>query len=414
MAVEKFRYVLLCRHARHDQGRLIPVKDDDGLWRFPSESVASVLAEELVIGRDGLRLAKVVYAPTPEASRTANLLLRGLEGHKRVADDNTPAQPDSAHRGGTVTIAAPTWLPGHDQDERTELVVPYEPWYELLPSRLDQTNSGAARRIDELIEQLGNGNAVLVVGHQPQMGWLSSYLSRRRWPSWGSGAVPIAASEIACLRLQGTKKGWRGPLCWQLVPDDSKNLDAVADKVKGKMESAKLLSAVITLALTALLGVLLDTTRWADLASPMATLAGWSYNGQAAIRVGFILLLAALALYLLTMYYYDRLLMPTRFWAERPDRSGGGVLNRLGMSRVRRARVPRRPPSSSAWVVFRNMQRTWFWLFTPANILVGLALAILAAALLRLDGWVWAVVAVFGLFVGFWAWWFRPILGSED
>jgi hypothetical protein len=60
------------------------------------------------------------------------------------------------------------------------------------------------------------------------------------------------------------------------------------------------------------------------------------------------------------------------------------------------------------------MQRTWFWLFTPGNVLVGLALAILAAALLRLDGWVWAVVAVFGLFVGFWAWWFRPILGSED
>jgi hypothetical protein len=441
VAVEEFRYVLLCRHARHDQGRLVPLKGEDGLWRFPSESVASVLAEELVIGRDGLRLAKVVYAPTPEASRTANLLLRGLEGYTRVADDKAPAQPDSpaqpgpAHRGGTVTIAAPTWLPGPKQDDQTKLVVPYESWDELLPNQLYQTKSGAATRIDKEVEQLGNGskNAVLVVGHQPQMGWLSSYLSRRRRSSWRSGALPMAPSEVICLRLQQTKNGWRGRLCWQLVPDDSKALDAVADKVKGKMESAKLLSAVITLALAALLGVLLDTSHWTGLASPKASLAGLSYNGQAAIKVAFVLLLAALALYLLTMYYYDRLLMPPRFWAERPDRSDVAAPNvsqdstaqvyqrdderrsvRNWLVEARRAGLPRRPPSSSAWVVFRNMQRTWFWLFTPGNVLVGLALAILAAALLRLDGWVWAVVAVFGLFVGFWAWWFRPILGSED
>ena len=53
--------------------------------------------------------------------------------------------------------------------------------------------------------------------------------------------------------------------------------------------------------------------HWDDLASPVVTLAGFSYNGQAAIKVAFVLLLAAVALYLLTMYYYDRLLMPPRF-----------------------------------------------------------------------------------------------------
>ena len=55
-----------------------PCQGKDGFWRFLSESVASSLAEELVIRQDDLRLAKIVYAPTPEASRTANLLLRGL------------------------------------------------------------------------------------------------------------------------------------------------------------------------------------------------------------------------------------------------------------------------------------------------------------------------------------------------
>jgi hypothetical protein len=54
--------------------------------------------------------------------------------------------------------------------------------------------------------------------------------------------------------------------------------------------------------------------------------------------------------------------------------------------RTRDAWLPRRPPSSAAWVVYRNMQRTWFCLFTPADVLVALALLILAGALLRLQG----------------------------
>ena len=66
--------------------------------------------------------------------------------------------------------------------------------------------------------------------------------------------------------------------------------------------------------------MLLDTSKWRGLGSPKASIAGRSYNGQAAIQVAFVLLLSALALYLLTMYSYDRLLMPTRFWAEGPDR----------------------------------------------------------------------------------------------
>ena len=42
-----------------------------------------------------------------------------------------------------------------------------------------------------MVEQLDNRNAVLVVGHQPQLGWLSgaSHHLRRR-------SVPIAASVV--------------------------------------------------------------------------------------------------------------------------------------------------------------------------------------------------------------------------
>jgi hypothetical protein len=82
--------------------------------------------------------------------------------------------------------------------------------------------------------------------------------------------------------------------------------------------------------------------------------------------------------------------------------------------RIRDAWLPRRPPSSAAWVVYRNMQRIWFCLFTPANVLVALALLVLAGALLRLQGGTWLWVAAFFIFVAGWWWWFRPVLGSED
>jgi hypothetical protein len=265
--------------------------------------------------------------PYPEASRTASLLLQRLKGETKDADAKDSPQPDPLSGRGKVTIAAPTWLPEPDTEQRIEFGscghdVPYEPWEDLLPNRLDQTASGAARRIgQELMQLREDSNALLVVGHQPQMGWLSSYLSGDRRPGWRSGAVPLAASEVVCLRLRDKDGQWRGRLRWTLAPDDSKALDAVSDKVKGKMESAKLLSAVITLALTALLGVLLDSSRWSGLGSPKASIGNFSYGGQAAIQVAFVLLLTALALYLLTMYSYDSLLMPTRFWAEDPDRS---------------------------------------------------------------------------------------------
>jgi len=429
---EEARYVLLCRHARHDDGRLVPSKDGNGIWRFPTESVARVLAEELVTGQDFLRLAKVICAPTPEATRTTNLLLERLQGEVWRANSEPPEQP-SWKLTRKVTISAPTWLPESDKREKADLgvcdyEVTCEPCDDLLPNRLGQTESGAVATIKEEIKRLkADGkqrNALLVVGHQPQMGWISGYLSSRHLRGWSSGAVPLAASELVCLRLTKAKDEWRGALAWTLAPDDREALAAVSDKVKGKMESAKLLSAVITLAITALLGVLLDESRWAGLGTPNASLAGVSYSARAAVQVGFVLLLAALALYLLSMYSYDRILMPPRFWSEGPDRTqketGAGdsqhrsVTRRLVQRRTRGSWLPRRPPSSSAWVVFRNMQRIWFWLFTPANVLVGLAFVIFGSALLRVHGWAWLPVILFGFALGAWSWWFRPVLGSED
>lgn len=237
------RYVLLCRHASHDGGELTPNKDDNGVWRFPTESVAGVLAEEMVIGRDGLRLAKVVHAPTPEASRTAKLLLKGLNGERRKANDKPPAQPETLS-GGYTTIAAPDWLPEADRKPCLRpgaygYIVPYERWDELAPNRLDRTSEDALGRVDEEIKQLNDRNALLIVGHQPQMGWLSSTSSvvdgdcrvgRFRWPGqrWSVSAsgrrTAVGGDRCAGRSSQTTARRsrrfptrsrarWRAPSC---------------------------------------------------------------------------------------------------------------------------------------------------------------------------------------------------------
>jgi hypothetical protein len=181
-----FRYVLLCRHARHEDGYLVAVKNESDVWRFPTESVARALAEELVIGRDGLRLAKVVRSPTPEASRTASLILQRLEGKPAErtkelppehsdemltagpapATKQSPEQPDQVLTARTVRIKAPSWL---QEPELKEVTVPAkdvqcEPWTELLPSRLYKTRAGALQKIKDELQALTDDSNALLVG----------------------------------------------------------------------------------------------------------------------------------------------------------------------------------------------------------------------------------------------------------
>jgi hypothetical protein len=50
------------------------------------------------------------------------------------------------------------------------------------------------------------------------------------------------------------------------------------------------------------------------------------------------------------------------------------------------------------------MQLTSFWLFTPANVLLSVALAVLAGSLLRVQGAVWQPVAVLAIGLVLWTW----------
>ncbi len=258
---------------------------------------------------------------------------------------------------------------------------------------------------DELVNSVrgrpsGERAAILVVGHQPHLGWISQEVLGR--------SLPIARCEIVCIeitvspsaaqrllerfrlmRLAATRR-----LLWSIAPSDSTAEKQLIEKIKAKMDVAKVLGALILPLLGILLGLLLDPKR-------LASVEGVPLDAATA------LLFAATGLYLATVYAYDRLLMPVRFWAESSRNVDEARF-------FKRRWLARRPPSSSLLVLHQNMIRVWNWIFTPATLAAVSGLALLAYAALK-PSWIEVLGAV-ALALGLFAWYrlFRPVLGTED
>jgi len=421
-------YVLLCRHGPHQNRQLIIDKESKA---FPTQAVADVLQERLwfesPFADEPIRLRQVLYAPAPEVRQTTAVLARQLGRICRIGQrtelellpphgGNDPT-PDSQPSSRRVPLCECGWLavkqfmkPGDDRRLAR--------WLKEVAGGNDPTIPATSAGEDEadVWAKVARppGNAILVIGHQPHLGWLSDALLRPSgwWWRFRSFAVPFSRAELVCLAFPprqpiGKRPPWPTPwrlhwrrrtgrVLWTITPDDRQAATAVRDKIRSKMETAKQLSAVLTFALGALLALLLDPDKWTKVTA----------RGPLQVAAG--LLLAALVLYLATMYAYDRLLMPDRFWGERRPRPAA-----LGQ-RGRRWLV-QRPPSSTAWVLYVNMMRVWRGLFTTATVCVVAALGLLSAAILHLD-WLPLVAGVLpaGLVVALLVYWFRPVLGSED
>ena len=242
----------------------------------------------------------------------------------------------------------------------------------------------------------GSDSAALVVGHMPQLRWLAARLMGNRplWARLTDGYLtPLALKngEIAAIALTGERNGRpRGHLEWTVAPDDTQAIEDLRNKIKSKMEIAKLLGGFMTLVLG---GVVLAPGRLDEL----------SRDGDRwAVYVAAISFLIAIGLYLRTMYAYDSLLMPKRFWGDvtpgsRPPRW-----------------LVRRPPSGAAWVLYQNMLHVWTFLFTPATLAVGVGLVVLAYAALD-PGWLEGLISLLVLLLlTAYALWRRPVLGSQD
>ena len=269
----------------------------------------------------------------------------------------------------------------------------------LLPGPWGRDDDVAGRvlsiREDPATDPGGGRAVLLLVGHDPQMGRLLNVLlpASARQPL--AGPLPLARGALAVLT---GPRGAPAPFTirWVISPSDEKATAELREKIASKMESAKLLGTFLTAVL------LLAAQELVDVEDP----PGWY---PIVAGAGLTLLAAATAAYFVTVFLYDRLLMPIGFWGSEFDDG-------------RRRRRPRgfvqRPPSPASWVLYQNMMRVWNHAFIPATAIGGLGTVTVVIALARPQGLWWAGVAAAIVAVGLltWAVWIvaRPVLGVGD
>jgi len=328
----RVHYILLMRHARHTpeslvQGDTKHLEDIAASLRKLAQgsvltqqgeeetrSVAKTVIRHIAETGEDIKFAGGIAANSPEAQETAKLSLESL-GFK---------EPKPRFRDGL----GPDIPPGSKNDVAKNVIETVHSESCELCVRKERNN--------EVV-----GNAVLVVGHQPMLGWISEALAGE--------AYSLANSELLCLELTRPFNRNDGQPCawlrWVVSPSDDKAIEDLRDKIRSKMEIAKLLSGFIAA------GLGFVTSNLADAAKV-------KYLGRfvAVAEVGAVLLFLALLLYLTTMCSYDALLMPKRFWSE----SAAGSDNRPRW-------IVARPPSSAFWILYQNMLHVWTWQFMPAT-----------------------------------------------
>jgi phosphohistidine phosphatase SixA len=366
-------YLLLMRHGAHEDGsdaagapRRVLTADAKAQIGEVAGALEEFIAETYSLPEHRLAPSQIWHATTEEATQTAAIL------HERLARLRDVTQVQKERLSPRQTS-------------------PYGP------------TGNQAELIDDIttfLRAAQSDTALIVVGHQPLLGWIAA--------TFAGEAYPIQRAELLCLYFaEGIRRrrwwqphrlavGRRAVLRWVLTPGDvSGVIDELKEKIRGKMEGAKLLGAFSTAILSFILGTLIDTKKLADLG-----------QGRFLIFAAALTFLVATLLYFASYYAYDRLLMPIRFWGEPPLRTWSRHPNWLVM----------RPPSSAAWVLYQNMMHVWSGLFTPAVVLVCIGLTFLGLAVLQPQPLIGAVVAIVALAILF-----RPLyrilgprLGSQD
>lgn len=219
-----------------------------------------------------------------------------------------------------------------------------------------------------------NSDVIAVVGHEPRLGRLLSFLTSKETRRLDRG-------EAVWLRapLEDFKKG-KGILCWSTLSVDSAK--TLREKVQSKMAVCTFLAGFSS---AALIEILKEADKML----------------QPSRMVGAVSFAAALGLFAAAIYIYDELSMPAEFWksANRPKFSRSQFAFDFLMNGP----------------LYAHMIRTWRFFFTPA-LLFSLAgfFALLSANFREAKGLV--VSAACAAAITF-AWimyrWFRPRLAID-
>ncbi len=347
VSTSQLKYILLMRHAEYET--LADSRPSTGVPARQSGPLqGDFIALLIFLCR---RRAKNLTRLTEKGSQASTEVAKSLAGFARTGFENLtlaaviPANTPEAKATAEVVAA----LLGLRVHAPLSLLNP------IIVSQISGSSAEKAEILRKAVEkragEMANatGNAVLFIGHQPLLGWMVH--------SFLKDGYPIAHSEVLCLG-RGLKGKWH--LKWSISPSDPEATRALMDKIKSKMEVAKLLSAFIAAGLGFLLPTMADTAK-------LDHLKVQRYN----VEAGALFLFVSFLLYLGTMCSYDALMMPVRFWAEAPlswDRRPDWLVSR--------------PPSSAHSILYQNMIRIWTRQFIPATccLMIGLLLLLAAVA----------------------------------
>lgn len=394
-------YLFLMRHAKHDDGHLT----ESGAAHI--HSLTMRLTEWIQAEwRDQAKRTICLWlaSNSTEVQETADLLAHDVLARIKRPQEQAEQYPFTAfdfpeYGGERPGQARQAWMPvliPRTVALETDLTA-YSPDEGAL-KRLFHWLEGIddAARAGEAKARRAETDAPLLVGNDPLIGWVASRLTRR--------PTPVARGELICLvRQPSAGKRWR--LLWTLSEDGEAEAEAVRTKIKSKMNTAAALGTVIVGLTTFVLQNSLpkEPTVWQWLAC--AALA------------------ASAGLYFATLFLYDTLQMPPRFWSSRfPSRLRGKGQPEEIWARLRQGHPSvARPPTSTARVLQASMVRIWVWIFTPATVLAGAGVSCLALSAaghsgrVSLHPWqVLAAIVVLAAVVGTWVAWQRPNIGASD
>jgi len=232
----------------------------------------------------------------------------------------------------------------------------------------------------------------LIIGHDPGMSSLLTTLLVRNVPRARRYRDVPGLSRAELLGLKWDGRYWK-PM-WALTSGADSDIADIKAKIKSKMDTAKVFGGFVTAVLTFVVGQYATTVPKTPF---WAVVRGLSLASLA----------VAILLYLMTLFWYDRLLMPSRFWGILPSGKEDAV-----------SKVLRRPPSSALWVLYQNMQRTWRLLFVPATYATAIGIVGFAAGRIEPSPAIASVIFVAAAAVititAWWGWRSRPILGVRD
>jgi phosphohistidine phosphatase SixA len=308
------RYVFLVRHASRDRDPRQPERNHGIKDKKPrrnvnegrvsrTESIAGALADQFDLPYLAQSVIRMRHSPHKAAKETAEVFAEVL-ATRRVAVGVTPQ-------------AAEYLAPNAPADE-------------------------ARRQLDAV-----DASALVVVGHQPQLTQLARQWLNRRLPS---GTLPLAASEVACLRLGNDPR-----LLWMLTEKPRGLKKEFLDKIKSKLDVAKFFLGALVVNASVLLSSMLASV-WTPSMRPA---------GAVLMGLGSTALFMALGLTVATLLAFDRLAMPSEFWSEEPRRPG----RKEGIRRSEPSPPLwgiARPPSEAVTVLFYETIHVWTRLFEPA------------------------------------------------